>query len=171
MPTVIEKRGGTTIRYTGVPLPKLPVKLRKESQAMLIELGSWWRSNILPQHFEVGAYRRYGGREPNVYERRSPWRGRGLTRSNIGRKKPLTQSGTLRRKALTGPVQFRASGSAGGSKVRIVFRGLPRYVFYRNNNRGQLPNIPRELTITNETDERALAVQARRIWRGRLAKI
>ncbi len=87
MSGVIEKRGGTKIRFTGIPLPQMPRATREAQHLAITDAVRYWRAKFAPIHFKVEAYSRYGGQEANVYE--TPRKGSSRFKKGGGARAPL----------------------------------------------------------------------------------
>lgn len=145
---LIERRGGTTIRYTGIPLPELPNAMRAAVNAAMEKTFSWWRRVIGPKHFLEGAHSWYGSLEERVFERRTPRYNRRKERVK-GHTLPLVYSGDVRDEFLRGMMVTRTN-KAGAVKGTAVWPNLPRYTYQERSARA--PRKHAELTMMNEDD-------------------
>lgn len=158
------------VRFTGLPLPALPAKLKEAQQEAMTDLAFYWRREHGPRHFHIRAFSAYGGREPRVYEKRKYMEKldqaygntahlEGAARARFFRGgAPLMKTGELKSRFLNGAMETRPTGARSNVKVRVVFRGLPKHTFYTKTRSGaQSHDKVRELTIMNEQDQTDLA--------------
>jgi|GEM_PF-3550015 len=154
-----------SIRYLGVPMPKLPGRLSEISKNAMLAGLRFWREAYAPKHFRSSAAQVYGN--GSLYKKRISETARAEKRARYiaartGRQvdashfkiSPLVKTGRLKNKVLNGPVTLRATGKTSGSlKARMQFKGLPRYVYYRPGGH----NLTEEITVTTQAEAKAMA--------------
>lgn len=150
---VIEKFGSCTVRYLGLFNPAIPVEYAEFIEKAATETIKWWRKTIAPGHFLAGAYAKYQGLLPYVYEYRVGKRKRSR-RSSTGpdNRAPLVHSGTLRNQFLNGTQNFRYSGQ--GNHKRVTWWPVVEsYAYMFDPNRSQIRYAKHlELTVLNASD-------------------
>lgn len=182
MKTYVSQRKGFQVRTLGIPLDQL-----KETMVMILEVAMeqaiiHWRQNFGPEHFRMGAYARYGGREDGVYPYRYTSRKPRAIRAPLRSERPhkdydgtWVQPGGLQRAFLQGEMRLETKGSSAADlSVTATFPELPRYTYitktavYRRVHAGlfskaqtvktwvPLPKKWLELTITTEAEAQAL---------------
>lgn len=182
MKTYVSQRKGFQVRTLGIPLDQL-----KDTLVMILEVAMeqtivHWRQTFGPEHFRMGAYARYGGREPGVYTPRYTRRKPRAIRAPLRSERPhkdydgtWVQPGGLQRAFLQGEMRLETKGtSAADLSVTATFPELPRYTYitktavYRSVSEGlfappkrvktwvELPKKWLELTITTEAEAEAL---------------
>lgn len=174
---VVERRRGALIRFTGLPLPKLPARLKAVQHTALVDLAYSWRGKDAKRHFTVHAYRLYGNREAGVYEPRKGRRDRNGRKVSVerlgievygGMVVPLKRSGRLRQRILEGRFQTKPTGGGARVKVKATWPGLPRYVYaYNPSNPALRYRKAQELTILNEMEVEELG----RVFERRVSEI
>lgn len=145
---LIERRGGTAIRYSGIPLPELGRGMRAAANVALEATFGWWRRVIGPKHFMEQAFGWYRGFEDRVYEHRAEKYERRKERRR-GHRLPLVWTGDVRDEFLRGTMAVRVN-KGGEMKGRAVWPDMPKYTY---QERG--PHAPRkyaELTVMNPED-------------------
>jgi hypothetical protein len=152
---LIERRGGTAIRYTGIPLPELARGVRQAANRALAGTFGWWRRVIGPKHFLRQAYGWYGGMEDRVYKFRTPQHERRKMRKQAS-DMPLVFTGNLRAEFLQGPMVTRVNQS-GELKGRAVWPELPKYTYQERG--ANAPRKHAELTIMNDDDVAKIAAK------------
>lgn len=184
MRTFTLQRGSIAIRYTGIPLPELPETMVAVLQQAMNEACVYWREKFGPEHFRIGAYSKYGGREDGVYTTRYTSRKPRQVRAPLRSERPhkdydgtWVQPGTLQRAFLNGVMKLVTRGAKiSDLNVTATFPELPRYTYitktavYRRVNEGlfgqksktvktwiPLPKKWLELTITTDAEMEDIA--------------
>ena len=157
MSGVIERRGRTAIRFSGIPLPQMPRATREAQHLAIMDAVRYWRAKYGPEHFKVSAYSKYGGQEADVYD--TPVKGSSRFKKGGGARAPLVSprrrptSGNLRRSFLTGSMVMKPAGSGSSLKVTASWPSLPQYVYIDKHGTGRAQGPRKYLELTVMTDE------------------
>lgn len=168
MRMITVQKGRTQIRYMGLVLPELAETMAGSIEAAMVELIRYWHFTYGPEHFRMGAYSRYGNREPNVYTPRYEGRGSSKrTRAPLRSPRPhrgfngeWVTPGTLQREFLTGNMKITAKNRRMKGQaplfVTATWPNLPRYTYVdkHGRDRAQGPKKYLELTITSDIEAR-----------------
>lgn len=176
---LVEKHNGAIVRWTALPLPYLPRRLKAVQKEAMYRLGDFWLKKFGARHFHPRAYREYGSKKQEVYQKR-----KGVSKGfvNLGAAKhtviagsivPLFRTGRLKRAFLYSALAMKATGAGRRMKTTMTWPSLPRYTYYKKpvhlwkKNPRKAPLVHdkvKELTEMSPREEQRLAKEAQVIF-------
>lgn len=164
--------GASKIRFVGLQLPDMDQIVPELQRAGYFAMASHWLNNFAPEHFQVSAFSRYGGREERVYIHRKKEEIAARRKRATSRKRdllnPLVSTGNLRSEFLAGLPAATVSKSGNEMALRLEWRNLPRHAYLDTFGRNMTPG-PRmyaELTVISPQEEKELV----RVFEAAVAK-